>query len=63
LKHEDGLQLHVSAMCGMLAGYGAVALEHFPVLPCGSPVGDVFAGLLDPGLEHLPPLSYQLFVW
>jgi len=53
---------HVDAMCGMLMGYGLVALKHLTLLPVSPSVLDIFADVLDPGLDHLPPVSHQSFV-
>ncbi len=40
-------------------GYGTVAVQDLPLTLCSPPGVDVFAGFLDPGLEHLPTLSHQ----
>ncbi len=58
------LEVACASMCRMLTGYGSIALELLSMFPCGPPVlANFFAGLLDSGLEHLPPLSHQLVVW
>ncbi len=56
LECYDGFWSHVYAMGRIFAGYGAIALEHLSALPCRPPISNVFAGLLDPGFEHLPPV-------
>ncbi len=62
-EHYYCLWSHVDAMGRVFSGYGMVAFENVLLLPCFPPVHEVLTGLLDPGLEHFPPLSHQSFVW
>ncbi len=52
----------MNAVGRVFLGYGMVAIQYLPSMPCFPPGVDVFAGSLDPKLEHLPPLSHQLLV-
>jgi len=52
LEHYDCLWLHVNAVGRVFLGYGMVAVQDLPLLPCYPPGVDVFTGLLDLGLEH-----------
>ncbi len=52
----DGLWLHVDVVGRVFAGYGTVAIQNFPLMTGFPPGVDVFAGSLDPRLEHLPPI-------
>ncbi len=63
MERYDGFWSHVNAVDRGFLGNGMVVIQNLPPMLCVLPGVNVLAGLLDPGLKYLPPLSHQSLEW